>query len=57
MSENEKLLRDVAGLRDTLELVLKQAKMFAERRHIYEQDEFQWAVNRLNKHRSEYDGD
>ena len=45
----KKLEQENTELKEILKSLLFQAKSSAERRHIFEQDEFQWAVNRLNK--------
>ena len=49
INNHDRLQQENAELKEILKSILAQAKSSAERRHIYEQDEFQWAVNRLNK--------
>ena len=47
--ENNRLLQENAELKSVLTKVLSQAEHRAAARHIFERDEFEWAVNRLNK--------
>ena len=45
----DRLEQENAELRSVLTKVLSQAEHRAAARHIFERDEFEWAVNRLNK--------
>ena len=48
-AEVDLLERENTDLKEILKSLLAQAKSSAERRHIFERDEFEWAVNRLNE--------
>ena len=45
----DRLEQENAELKSVLTKVLSQAEHRAAARHIFERDEFEWAVNRLNK--------
>lgn len=49
INNHDRLEQENAELKSVLTKVLSQAEHRAAARHIFERDEFEWAVNRLNK--------